>query len=428
MVGTGDATPQMQEPFSGILPGERWQARFFTIWTGQALSLMGSALTQFVLVWWITQTTNSASSLAVAGVMVMLPQALLGPLGGVLADRLNRRRVMIAADSVTALCMVILITLFSTGAIQIWHAYTLMFIRSAMQAFQSPASSASTAMLVPKEWLGRAAGMNQALQGMMTIAAAPLGALALAFLPIQGALMIDVVTAVLGITPLFVYAIPQQRRARAGSSDGLGDGPTTLLADLRAGVSYVAGHKGILALFGVTGLVVLTVLPTFSLTPLLVKQHFQGGVNEVAFMEAMAGIGIIAGGVLITAWSIFKRRSITVLVSFAVSCGTVALTALAPGDMLLLATFWWFISGVTFSTGNAPMMALLQSIVPNAFQGRVLSLLNTVVGLAGPIGLAIAGPLAEAVGVRTTFIIGGTLSALICVAALGLRPLREIES
>jgi DHA3 family macrolide efflux protein-like MFS transporter len=190
----------------------------------------------------------------------------------------------------------------------------------------------------------------------------------------------------------------------------------------------VTGRPGIMALFGVTGLVVLTVLPTFSLTPLLVKQHFQGGVNEVAFMEALAGIGIIVGGVLITAWPMFKRRSVTMLVSFAVSCGTVALTALAPGNMLLLATFWWFISGVTFSTGNAPMMALLQSIVPNAFQGRVLSLLNTVMGLAGPIGLAIAGPLAEAVGVRTTFIIGGTLSALICVGALGLRQLREIES
>jgi MFS transporter, DHA3 family, macrolide efflux protein len=377
-----------------------------------------------VLLWWITQTTNSASALAVAGMMALLPQALLGPLGGVLADRLNRRRVMIVADSVTAVCMVILITLFSTGTIQIWHAYLLMFVRSAMQAFQSPAASASTAMLVPKDWLGRAAGMNQTLQGMMTIAAAPLGALALAFLPIQGALMIDVVTAVLGIIPLFFYAIPQQHRARTD----LGDGPTTLLADLHAGLRYVAGQPGILALFGVTALVVLTVLPTFSLTPLLVKQHFQGGVNEVAFMEALAGIGIIAGGVLITALPIFKRRSITMLVSFAVSCGTVALTALAPGNMLLLATFWWFISGVTYSTGNAPMMALLQSIVPNGFQGRVLSLLNTVMGLAGPIGLAIAGALAEAVGVRTTFIIGGTLSALICVAGLRLRPLREIES
>lgn len=426
MAGDIAAPPLIQSV--GVQPGERWRMRFFTVWSGQTLSLIGSALTNFVLMWWITQTTNSASALALAGMMAMLPQALLGPIGGVLADRLNRRLVMIVADTITALCMVILIALFANGAIQLWHIYALMFVRSSMQAFQSPAAAASTAMLVPTSWIGRVAGMNQAVHGLMTIAAAPLGALALAFLPIEDALMIDVATALLGIVPLFFFHIPQVYSARPASGSGADSGIASLLADMRAGLRFVLDHPGILALFGLTGLVVLTILPAFSLTPLLVKQHFQGGVNEVAFMEALAGIGIIAGGVLITLRPMFKRRIFTVLVSFAVSCGTVALTALAPGDMLLLATFWWFVSGVTYSTGNAPMMALLQSNVPNHLQGRVISLLNTVMGLAGPIGLAITAPLAEALGVRALFIFAGALSAAICMAALWLRPLREIEA
>ena len=398
---------------------DRWQPRFFAIWIGQAFSLVGSALTQFVLLWWITSTTNSVSALAIAGMMGLLPQAILGPLGGTLADRWNRRTIMIVADSITALCMVVLVTLFATDSVQLWHVYTLMFIRSSMQAFQAPAATASTSLLVPQSWLPRVAGMNQALQGIMTIAAAPLGAVALSVLPLQGALMIDVVTAVIGITPLLVYAIPQ---GRSSGADG-----SSVWMDFKDGVRFVRSQPGLLMLYAVLGLVVLTVMPTFSLTPLLVKQHFGGGVNEVALMEGLAGIGVIAGGILITFWPIFKSRIVTVLVSFALSCATVALTALAPGNGLLWGALWWTISGVTFSTGNAPMMAILQTVVPNEFQGRAASLMTTVMGLAGPIGLAVAAPLGEAVGVRGVFIIGGFASAIICALGLLSPALMRIE-
>jgi DHA3 family macrolide efflux protein-like MFS transporter len=107
----------------------------------------------------------------------------------------------------------------------------------------------------------------------------------------------------------------------------------------------------------------------------------------------------------------------------------VALTALAPAGWLWLAVIWWAISGFTFSTGNAPMMAILQTIIPNELQGRAFSLLNVVFGLAGPLGLVIVGPLAEEIGVRGVFILGGTLSALICVAGyLFSTSLRNIET
>lgn len=399
-----------------------WKPRFFTIWTGQALSLIGSALTQFVLIWWITQTTGSASALAIAGIMALLPTAIFGPLGGALADRWSRRTMMIVADAITALCMLILVMLFATDSVQLWQVYTLMFIRATMQAFQGPAALASTPNLAPPEWLTRIAGMNQAMQGVMTIAAAPLGALALAFLPLQGALMIDVVTAVLGIVPLFFFRIPQPPPSSATSGN-------SVLADIREGARYVLHRRGLLMLYGVTGLVVLTVMPTFVLTPLLVTEHFGGGVNQVALMEGFAGIGIILGGLFVSirVWSM--RRISLVMISFAISCGTVALTALTPSGLLWLAVIWWSISGFTFSTGNAPMMAILQTIIPNDLQGRAFSLLNVVFGLAGPLGLVIAGPLAEALGVRALFILGGTLSALICLAGYLLSPsLRNIEA
>jgi MFS transporter, DHA3 family, macrolide efflux protein len=231
--------------------------------------------------------------------------------------------------------------------------------------------------------------------------------------------MIDVVTAILGIVPLLFYAIPQPKRLETNQQ--------SVWADFREGVRYVRSRRALWMLYALLGLVVLTVMPTFSLTPLLVKQHFGGGVNEVALMEGLAGIGMIVGGVLITVFPFFKKRIVTLLVSFVVSCGTVALTALAPSNALWLAAVWWALSGLTFSTGNAPMMAILQTTVPNQIQGRVLSLMTTVMGLAGPIGLAIAAPLGEAIGVRGVFIAGGILSALVCALGLFSSDLMRIE-
>lgn len=398
-----------------------WKPRFFSIFAGQNLSMVGSSLTNFCLVWWITRETGSAAALATAGVMAMLPAAIFSPIAGAVADRLSRRMIMIVTDLITALCMVVLIVLFSTDWIELWHIYTLMFVRAAMQSFQHPAANASTMNLVPQDWLDRVAGLNQSLQGVMVIAAAPLGALALAYMPTQQALMIDVVTAVLGIVPLLIFKIPQPVRADTSIS------VRAINADMVEGARYVLHHPGLMAFYLVSGLVVLTIMPTFSLTPLLVSQHFLGGVNEVALMEALAGIATILGGILIAAWKPPFRSVYVVLISFALSCGSVALTALAPADLFWVAVFWWFVSGLTFSTGNAPMVALLQRLIPNELQGRAFSILSMVFGLAGPIGLMIFGPLGEMYDVRFVFILGGTLSTLVNLVALAFPVVRNIE-
>ncbi|MBZ9751045.1 MFS transporter [Deinococcus sp. HMF7604] len=387
-------------------PGPGWATRYWAIFGGQALSLIGSALTQFVLLWWITDTTGSAAALGVSGMAALLPQALLGPLGGTFADRYSRRALMIGADTVSAACMGVLIWLFASGNVQLWHVYTMMFVRSAMQAFQGPAAAASTAMLVPPAFLPRAAGLNQTLQGVMTVAAAPLGALAISVLPLGAALGIDVVTALLGVVPLLLYRIPQPQ-VMPGDRRGV-------WAEFREGLNVVWRSPGLRRLYGLLGVVVLTIMPTFTLTPLLVKTHFGGGAGQVALMEGLSGVGMIAGGLLVAALNP-KRPIVTVLLALAASCLTVALTALAPANGFWLAVVWWVVSGGAFAFGNAPLTALLQTTVPNHLQGRVLSLLGTVMGLAGPVGLALAAPLGEWIGVRGVFMVGGVLSTLVCV-------------
>ncbi|WP_294312362.1 MFS transporter [uncultured Chryseobacterium sp.] len=130
-----DKLPEERPLTEKILPGTNWQKRYWFIFSGQALSIIGSALTQFVLMWWIADTTGSIGKLAVAGTMALLPQELLSPVGGVMADRYSRKVIMILADVISAFCVALLVILFLTDYVELWHIYLMMGIRGALQAF-----------------------------------------------------------------------------------------------------------------------------------------------------------------------------------------------------------------------------------------------------------------------------------------------------
>jgi DHA3 family macrolide efflux protein-like MFS transporter len=194
---------------------------------------------------------------------------------------------MIGADATCALCMLVLIVLFLTHRIELWHVCTMMCIRSAMQAFQAPAAAASMAMLVPRSFLPRAAGLVQMLQGLTTVVAAPLGALAMALMPLGWALGIDLVTAALGILPLLIFSIPQVRTLRKRSSGNL--------KEFREGVRVVWNEPGLRTLYALLGGVVLVIMPSFTLVPLLVEEYFSGAAPQVALMEGLSGVGMVTG-------------------------------------------------------------------------------------------------------------------------------------
>lgn len=414
-----NARPEAPRPAAGAAAGDgSWRVRFYSILGGQALSLIGSALTQFVLIWWITDTTGSIAALTAAGMAALLPQALLSPLGGIFADRYSRRLLMIAADGVSALCMLVLIALFLTGRIELWHALTMMAIRSAMQGFQEPAMVASMPMLVPGGFLVRAVGLEQSVHSLTLVAAAPLGALAIAAMPIGWALAIDVATAILGIAPLLIFRIPQ-----AFARDG---GRAGLFWEFREGVEVVWRTPGLRQLFLLLSGVVLAFLPVFTLVPLLVKEHFGGGTAQLALMESLSGIGMGVGGLLVAVLA--PRRPMPwILFGFAVSCGAMALTALAPRGLFGVAVAWWVISGLTFVLADAPLTAVLQTIVPNHLLGRVLSLMNMVMGLAAPVGLGLLTPLGELFGVRGMFIVAGLFGVAVSLSGFLSRPLMALD-
>ncbi|ABC23722.1 Major facilitator superfamily MFS_1 [Rhodospirillum rubrum ATCC 11170] len=407
-----DQAPAPLEKDSVIMmsdPGEgRWRLRFWTIFGGQVLSLCGSSLTQFVLMWWIADTTGSVAALSVAGLAALLPHALFSPLGGVLADRYSRRVLMALTDIVSALCMVVLIALFLTERVEMWHVYLMMAIRGAMQALQEPAAVASLGMLVPRSFLSRVGGLQQTLQSMTQVVAAPLGALAMSVLPLGWALSIDVVTALFGIVPLLIFRIPQNQ-IPAGERTGV-------WREFRDGIGLVRRSRGLRHLFLLLAVGLLAVMPSLMLVPLLVKEHFGGGAGEVALMEGLSGFGMIAGGMIVTAFA--PRRQVPwVLWGMSLSCLTLALTGLAPAGLFGVAVLWWVLSGLTYSLSAAPCMTLLQMVVPNHLLGRTQSLLNTMLSLAAPVGLVITALLSAQVDVRALFVMTGAFAAI--VTALG---------
>src|SRR5688572_15677971 len=186
-----------------------WARRFFTLWTGQALSLLGSQLVQFAIIWYLTESTQSATTLAFASMMGLLPQVLLSPFIGTWVDRGNRRLILIAADASVAIVTLILAALFAFDLVQVWHIYLGLFIRAIAGGFHQSAFGASVVLLVPAGQLARVQGFNQALYGGLNIISAPLGAYLYAVLPMQGILSIDVGTALLAIGILLFFQIPQ---------------------------------------------------------------------------------------------------------------------------------------------------------------------------------------------------------------------------
>jgi MFS transporter, DHA3 family, macrolide efflux protein len=389
----------------------KWQFRFFTIWFGQAFSMLGSHLVGFAFVWYLTETTGSATILAIGTLVQVLPQVMISPIAGALVDRWNRKMVMIVFDSITALFTLLVSILFLVDKAQIWHIYLVMFVRSACGQFQWAALSASTTLMVPKKQLSRVAGANQTLNGIMNILGPALGALLIALLPMQGVLLIDVSTALLAVIPLLFFTIPQP--IRNSSKDTTKITPdTSLWQDLVEGWKYVVGWHSLLAIIIVAMLVNFLINPAFSLLPLVVTEHFGMGAYELGFINSAFGIGVIVGGLALSAWGGFKNRILTSLVALTISGGAVLAVGVAPSNMYLLAVAGMALFGFLNPLVNGPLMAVMQAKVEPELQGRVFTLLNAGAGLASPLGLIIAGPVADATNNQLWFILGGFATIL----------------
>ncbi len=403
---------------------ESWQFPFFSLWAGQAFSLLGSALVQFSLVWWLTASTGSATVLATATLMAILPSIFVSPLTGALVDRWNRRLVMMAADAFIALITLVLAGLFYADAARVWVVYAAMFCRSAGGGLHWAAMQASTSLMVPERQLSRVAGLNQTLRGTVNIIGPPLGALLLQLIPLQGILAIDVGTAFLGILPLFFVRVPQPAVRSEGGEEQV---PSSVLEDMRQGFQYVRGWPGLFAILLMASAVNLLLTPASALMPLLVTDHFGGAAAELGWLESAWGGGVVAGGLLLSGWGGFKRRILTSLTGLAGIGLAFLLVGVVPSSAFALAVVGIFVAGVMNPIINGPLFSVIQSSVEADMQGRVFALVQSMASAATPLGMIIAGPVADLLGVRVWYLVGGVGSVLMSVTGLFVPAIVHLE-
>jgi DHA3 family macrolide efflux protein-like MFS transporter len=387
-------------------------------------SLLGSQLVQFALVWWLTTTTRSASVLALATMMAVLPQILLTPFAGALVDRWNRRTVMVVADAVVALATGVLAVLHALDIAHVWHVYALMFLRAAGGGFHWPAMQASTSLMVPRQHLSRVGGLNQAVQGVASILMPPLGALALELLPMQYILGIDVSTAILAITPLLFVPVPQPVRQESPEVVG---STFSVLVEMRDGLRFVWGWRGMMMLIAIAMLLNMFFGPAYSLAPIMVTEYFGGGAPELGWLQSAGGIGTILGGVTLGIWGGLNRRIITLLLAAALQGFAAIVLGLTPATALQLAVGMAFLNGFMNPISGGAFCANLQTTVPPVLQGRVFTVLMSAAQAMSPLRLAIAGPVSDALGVQAWFLIAGAAEMVTCVGALFVPAIMGIE-
>lgn len=414
----------MAKQFS-IKDGRPWKTHFFTIWGGQALSIVGSQLVQFALIWHLTVTTGSATVLATASLVGLLPGVVLGPFVGTLVDRWNRRRIMLVSDGVITLATISLAALFALDAVEIWHIYIAMFIRALFGCFHANAMSASTSLMVPVERLTRIQGINQMLNGGLNVISAPMGALLLSVLPLQGILAIDVVTAITAILPLAFIQVPQPERSEHGAEQAAPR--PTVWQDFRAGFRYVLGWPGLLIVGLMTVGINFTIIPAFSLLPLMVKDYFGGNAIHLSWVESAMGIGMFIGGALLGVWGGFGRKILTSMLGLAGMGAGTLMIALAPSSAMALVVAGAALVGLMTPITMGPFFAIIQSTVAPYMQARIFSLLSSIGGGIAPVGLMIAGPASNRYGIQAWFLLGGALCLFMALAGLFVPAVMNME-
>jgi DHA3 family macrolide efflux protein-like MFS transporter len=407
---------------TGMQDNNRIRA-FFVLWSGQVVSLVGTQAVQFALIWWLAERTGSATVLATATLVGLLPITLLGPWAGAVADRRSRKAVMLLSDGAAALVSAALALAFFVGAAGPVAALAALLLRAIASAFHGPAMLAVTSSMVPARHLTRVQGLNQAVQGGMLIVSAPLGALLVAWLPMGGVLLVDVATALVAIAPLAALRIPAQARAANGAASS---GSSTW-EDLREGLRYVARHGGHRALLALAASINMAIVPAYSLLPLLIQGPLGGGAGTLGTAQSLFGVGTLAGGAVLGAWGGTRRRTRTALAAIAgIGIATLAL-GLAPAGSPAWVAGAMLAVGVFAALANGPIVAILQATVPLELQGRVFGLYGSLATLATPLGLVLAAPVAQLVGVRAWYVFGGIARAALAILGTVSRSVATLD-
>jgi MFS transporter, DHA3 family, macrolide efflux protein len=390
---------------------------FFIIWLGQVISMIGSGLTTFALSVWIFQETQQATPFAMAVLMGTLPRLLLTPLAGSLADRWNRRWLMILSDTAIAAGTLVIAFLVFGGRLEIWHIYIVIVFSSAFAAFQEPAYAASIPMLVPKKELGRANGMVQMTQGLEMLAAPVLAGFLFVTIGLRGIIIIDFITFFFAVGALFIVRIPQPKLVEEDVSQKRGQ----VWRDAAFGWRYLRARVGLFRLLVYFALVnFLLNFATVLTGPLILSFS---SADTLGLVQMTMGVGMLIGSLIMSAWGGMQRRMLGVFIFIALAGVGLGIAGLRPSPLTIAAGLALLLFSIPFGSGMSA--AVFQSKVAPAVQGRVFAIRGMISRSAMPLAFLLAGPLADFV-FNPLMETGGALAATPLGLLLGAGPGRGI--
>lgn len=415
---------------------------FFVVWFGQLVSILGTTMSAFGFQIWIYVETGSVSNLALLSLAFALPATIISPFAGALVDRWDRRMVMLASDAITGAATMTILALYVTDHLALWHLFVLITISSIGNAFQSPAWMATLPLIVPKAQLGRANGLVQLNDGLSLVLAPVLAGILLVTGGLGVILVIDIATFLFAVATLAVVRFP---RPEPGGIAATG----SLVGDAVAGWRYVRERTGLFGLLWIFAGVNFTLsFANVLFIPLVVSFASESAAGGVL---SAAGLGAIAGSIVVSAWGGPKRRVRGVLLSIAVAGIGVAASGLRP--WLPLVTVAAFVLMASVPVANTASQVLWQVKVPPAVQGRVFAIRRMISQAIAPIAILLAGPLADHVfepllaedgplagsvgavigsgpgrGVALMYVIAGLATAALAVIGYTIRSVRNVET
>ncbi len=384
-------------------PNVGWQRKTALFLSSQSLSLFGSMLVQYAIIWYVTLSTQSGVILTISTVVGFLPQIVISLFAGVWADRYPRKLLIIASDLLTAVSTLVLAGFFLAGYRELWLIFLVSGIRSVGAGIQPPAVNALLPQIVPQDRLMKVNSINGTIQPFIMIAAPLLSGALLSISRLEAIFFIDVVTAALAVSLMLVLKVPTHQKAVAGQKTGY-------LDDFRAGIVYVRQNRTIMTLFVFFALVFFLVAPVAFLTPLMVTRSFGDEVWRLTANEISFFVGSILGGFIMTAWGGFKNHFRTIGLSCILFA--VLLIGLGISQVFLIYLIFMFLIGVPMPFFNASTTTLLQEMVEPDFQGRVFGVQMLIASAILPLGMLVFGPLADILSIEFLLILSGGLMAI----------------
>ena len=395
-----------------------WKRTFFTIQSGQAISLITSSALQMALIFYLTEKTNSSMTLALATLVGFLPQGVLGLFIGGWIVRLSRMLIMIGADLFIAAVSALLAVISAFLDPPVWVVLAILFLRSIGGAFHTPSINAVTPLIVPTDKLAKCTGYIQSLQSVSSIVSPALGALLYAQCTLTEIIALDVVGAVIASIAVMLVKIPNIDVANIPQSEGV-------LAGAKEAYRILAQQKGLLTLLWMGALYMFAYMPINALFPLISMNHFGGTTWHVAMSESVFAAGMLLGGIVLGVWGGFQRKTTTVLLSIAVMGIALLIAGVLPASGFIAFVVCCAIMGFS-APFYGVQTAIYQEMVRPEYLGRVFSLSLSTMSLAMPLGLIAAGCFADMTGVETWFAISGIFIAGIAVVGAVLPSIKEL--